>query len=331
MRVTFYSVRDEETGELKGLAASTERGVYRWIPNFGSWVRSPGTHRRLTSYDPDPEIERISVEEAEVLISEIPRLDGRRIGWHVDQYAAETDRLSHSDLGLELGLRVKRPTSNGELLKAVKGAAFGEWVPMRRFVPGKAEAARTWVSEVRLGKKKRLAALGPLEAIYVELEDGSIEARVRCSTEGMALVQRAQQIAARAHGLQKDKAGYAYIDHPRRVAERLNAQGEDTWVVAAGWLHDVLEDTTMTASDLIAEGIPDEVVAAVDAVSRREGEAVDAYATRIRGSEMGLKVKLADLADNTDPDRLALLDEGERSRLEAKYAEMRSQLGLVLV
>jgi len=151
---------------------------------------------------------------------------------------------------------------------------------------------------------------------------------VGSESDSSALVEKACQIATVAHGTQKDKAGNAYIDHPRRVAQRLEAAGASPYAVMAGWLHDVLEDTMTTAADLAKAGMPDEVIAAVDAVTKRAGEPNTEYAARVRDSKLGFQVKLADLADNTDPSRLALLDEKTRTRLEAKYARMRSLLGV---
>jgi len=134
------------------------------------------------------------------------------------------------------------------------------------------------------------------------------------------VVARAQRIAETAHAGQVDKSGHPYINHPRRVAERLHGDA----AVAAGWLHDVLEDTPTTTDDLRAAGIPEEVIDAVVAVTKRPGESAEDYAARVRESPIGYQVKLADLDDNTDPERLTLLDDVTRSRLETKYDTMRS-------
>ena len=156
--------------------------------------------------------------------------------------------------------------------------------------------------------------------------DESLEGHVRRPVIGPALVEAARGLATHAHGAQKDKAGNPYIDHPRRVAERLEAAGASAQAVAAGWLHDVLEDTPTTAADLAAVGIPTEVIDAVIAVTKRPGEPTEDYAARIRASALGLQVKETDLADNCDPARMALLDENTRERLTSKYRRMRALL-----
>jgi len=130
----------------------------------------------------------------------------------------------------------------------------------------------------------------------------------------------AQRIATVAHAGQTDKAGQPYIGHPGRVAARLTG---DQLAEAAAWLHDVLEDTGTTAADLTAQGIPASVISAVEALTRRDGEAPDDYYARVAANPLALQVKRADMADNTDPERLARLDPALRARLEAKYDHAR--------
>lgn len=134
----------------------------------------------------------------------------------------------------------------------------------------------------------------------------------------------AEALARAAHTGQYDKAGMPYWTHPARVAARV---ADDTSAQAAAWLHDVVEDSDVTLEDLLAQGFPAEVVAAVALLTRRRGQPAADYYAGIRTDALALRVKLADLADNSDPDRLALLDRQSRERLEAKYAHARGQLG----
>ena len=133
-------------------------------------------------------------------------------------------------------------------------------------------------------------------------------------------VELARQIATRAHAGQTDKAGRPYIDHPRRVAARL----VDLQEQAAAWLHDVIEDTEVTAEDLRNAGIDDEVIAAVQLLTRDGDE--DGYYAGIAADPLAREVKLADIADNTDPARTALLDPETRQRLATKYTNARRAL-----
>jgi (p)ppGpp synthase/HD superfamily hydrolase len=138
------------------------------------------------------------------------------------------------------------------------------------------------------------------------------------------LTATAQRIATEAHAGQTDKAGQPYIGHPGRVAARLTG---DEQAEAAAWLHDVIEDTQTTATDLAAQGIPANVVAAVEALTRGNGEPPDDYYARVAANPLALKVKRADIADNADPERLAHLDPAIRERLTAKYDHARVVLG----
>jgi len=135
------------------------------------------------------------------------------------------------------------------------------------------------------------------------------------------LVATALTIAREAHAGQVDKSGHAYIEHPVRVAKRVRRRDPDASaaVVAAALLHDVLEDTELTRADLLARGIPVDVVDDVDAVTKRPGEPAEEYFARVRARAGARAVKAADIEDNTDPERLALLDESIRQRLVAKY------------
>ena len=82
------------------------------------------------------------------------------------------------------------------------------------------------------------------------------------------MLERAIQIAVQAHTGQTDKAGAPYILHLLRVMLQLQAETE----MVTGVLHDVLEDTPWTEADLRREGIAEEILAALDCLTRRPGE-----------------------------------------------------------
>lgn len=79
---------------------------------------------------------------------------------------------------------------------------------------------------------------------------------------GQELVAEAERIAREAHAGQVDKIGVDYIEHPRRVAARFDADTQSD-EVATALLHDVIEDTSITADDLQKAGIPAHVIDAV--------------------------------------------------------------------
>lgn len=137
-------------------------------------------------------------------------------------------------------------------------------------------------------------------------------------------IERAEAIAHRAHTGQTDKSGLDYIDHPRRVAERaafIAPADLRTECIAAARLHDVIEDTDVTLEDLRGQGIPQLVLEAVDRLTKKPDLARADYFAAIRAHAVARVMKTADLIDNTDPERAALLDETTRNRLTEKYAE----------
>lgn len=130
----------------------------------------------------------------------------------------------------------------------------------------------------------------------------------------MSSLERAISIAARAHEGQVDKAGAPYVLHPIRVMLRLSST-EDRIVAV---LHDVVEDSSITFDDLRAEGFSDEIIEALRAVTKIDGEDYDAFVRRAASNPIGRRVKLADLQDNADLSRIADPTERDHERI-AKY------------
>lgn len=131
----------------------------------------------------------------------------------------------------------------------------------------------------------------------------------------------ARAIAHVAHKGQTDKAGLPYIGHPERVAKLLAGRGESEWVVAAGWLHDVLEDTGLDRDDLRLAGISWNTIVIVEKVTRSPNVRIEDYYAEIRLMPDANRVKQADIEDNSYPERLALLDDATVLRLTRKYAK----------
>lgn len=94
----------------------------------------------------------------------------------------------------------------------------------------------------------------------------------------MSNLDRAIILATRAHSGQIDKSGLPYILHPLRVMLKMTTEEERIIAV----LHDVLEDTDVTAHDLSAEGFSDEIVEAVQALSRSEDEDYHEFVKRAK-------------------------------------------------
>jgi hypothetical protein len=114
-------------------------------------------------------------------------------------------------------------------------------------------------------------------------------------SDGVAL-ERAIALACRAHRGQRYPAPCAepFILHPLRVMLAVDGALEQMTAV----LHDVLEDTTMTARDLQAAGLPDAVVEAVVVLTHEDGRGYDAYIGEVASNDLARAVKKADISDN---------------------------------
>ncbi|HJU39625.1 MAG TPA: HD domain-containing protein [Tahibacter sp.] len=137
----------------------------------------------------------------------------------------------------------------------------------------------------------------------------------------MSTLERAIEIAARAHAGQTDKGGAPYILHPLRLM--LAQRGAHERMAAV--LHDVVEDTSLTFDDLAREGFPPEVIAAVRALTKLPGEDRIAAAHRAAADPVAREVKLADVEDNMDLSRIAEPTDKDRARL-AQYAQVKAIL-----
>ena len=130
----------------------------------------------------------------------------------------------------------------------------------------------------------------------------------------IATVEDAVSIAARAHKGQKDKADAPYLLHPLRMMLRMNSEA----AMMAAVLHDVVEDTDWTLERLREEGFSEEVLEAVDCLTRRDGESYDAFVERVGTNPIARQVKIADLEDNMNVRRISRLAGKDLERLE-KY------------
>ena len=130
----------------------------------------------------------------------------------------------------------------------------------------------------------------------------------------MSLLEKAISIAVEAHRGQKDKFDRPYILHPLSVMGRVDTEPEK--IVAV--LHDVVEDTKVTFEDLKREGFPDDLLNALDCVTKREGEAYEDFVKRSESNPIARRVKIADLEDNMDVRRIRLVTEKDAERIN-KY------------
>lgn len=126
------------------------------------------------------------------------------------------------------------------------------------------------------------------------------------------MLNKAIQIAVKAHEGQVDKGGNPYILHSLRVMLSCNSEIERICAV----LHDVVEDTPVTFEDIREQGFSDEIVNALDCLTRHKGESYDDFIRRVLKNKIACSVKLADLADNMDLTRISSPTDKDERRIK---------------
>ena len=112
------------------------------------------------------------------------------------------------------------------------------------------------------------------------------------------LTNKAMQIAYGAHHGQMDYNGIPYIFHPIHLAESM----DDEISCCAALLHDVAEDTAVTMEELAGE-FPAEVIEVLKLLTHDDNVDYFDYVRAIKTNPIAVKVKLADLAHNSDQSR----------------------------
>ena len=124
-----------------------------------------------------------------------------------------------------------------------------------------------------------------------------------------AIVERARWFATAAHAAIDQRRRYTndpYSVHPQRVAEKVATVPHTPEMLAAAWLHDVVEDTAITLDDILSAfgrevaalvaGLTD--VSRLEQGNRRVRKAID-RAHSAQQSPACKTIKLADLIDNS--------------------------------
>jgi (p)ppGpp synthase/HD superfamily hydrolase len=113
----------------------------------------------------------------------------------------------------------------------------------------------------------------------------------------ITLLTISRRLSEEAHRNQFRRGGKPYYVHPNRVGWAA-FEKHDILHAVVGFLHDTLEDTTLTSDDMVASGIPLECILAVEALTKKEGEDYDAYLKRVKDLPMARNVKVIDILDN---------------------------------
>jgi guanosine-3',5'-bis(diphosphate) 3'-pyrophosphohydrolase len=128
-------------------------------------------------------------------------------------------------------------------------------------------------------------------------------------------LSKALNIASSVHNYY-DKGGTSYILHPIRIMMRLRTDDEELMCIAV--LHDVVEDSDISISDLREEGFSERILEALELLTHREADSYQEYIEQIALNYDAVLVKMQDLRDNMDASRLKGATEKDIERM-GKY------------
>ena len=131
-----------------------------------------------------------------------------------------------------------------------------------------------------------------------------------------ALTKKALKLCFEAHKDQVDKTGIPYVFHPFHLADQMT----DELSTVCALLHDVVEDTKYTFEDIRDMGFPEEVIEVLKLLTHDDEVPYMDYVREISKHSVATRVKLADLAHNSDTTRLDVVDEKAEARVK-KYSE----------
>lgn len=165
----------------------------------------------------------------------------------------------------------------------------------------------------------------------------------RLGPEKAGLVEKAYHIADKMHEGQKRLSGEPYIIHPMNVASVLDDLGLDERAIAAGLLHDVVEDTSYSKEDMARE-FGEDIAALVEGVTKiseiksqsKETEAAENIRKMLLATIKDVRVMLIKLADKTHNVRTLKFQPEEKQKRIAKevlslYAPIAGRLGVYKV
>jgi (p)ppGpp synthase/HD superfamily hydrolase len=109
-------------------------------------------------------------------------------------------------------------------------------------------------------------------------------------------IEFAESLAKEYHKGQKRFDGSDYITHLQGVVNLVDKKHNGIVIVA--WLHDILEDTPMTADKLAELGIRKDLIDSIVAITKKEDETYLDYILRCSKNLFAKEVKIADLKHN---------------------------------
>lgn len=134
-------------------------------------------------------------------------------------------------------------------------------------------------------------------------------------------LEEAIKLAFIKHYGQRDKANKPYILHLLYVMNNVS----DLNAKIVGVLHDILEDTDITRNDLLNYGFSEDIVIAVEVLTKSKNQKYMEYIENIKSNNIARKVKLIDLKHNIDLTRLSEIW-GKDLKRNIKYFEAYKKL-----
>jgi len=237
------------------------------------------------------------------------------------------------------------PSANSVPASAVRPAR-GSGLGTARAQRARAAAAQSPATDAAapgVGVRRRLARLGAQRGSGINpvLEPLIKTVRGTHPKADVRLIERAYESAAYWHRDQKRRSGDPYITHPLAVATILAELGMNTETICAALLHDTVEDTPYTLTELRGE-FGEDVAALVDGVTKLDkvkyGESAEAETVRKMVVAMSrdirvLVIKLADRLHNMRTLRYLPREKQERKSREVLeiYAPLAHRLGMTKV
>jgi GTP diphosphokinase / guanosine-3',5'-bis(diphosphate) 3'-diphosphatase len=221
--------------------------------------------------------------------------------------------------------------------QSARGSGIGTARAERTRVPAApSQAADAAVPGV--GVRRRLARLGAQRGVNPVLEPLIKTVRATHPKADMRLIERAYDSAAYWHRDQKRRSGDPYITHPLAVATILAELGMNTETICAALLHDTVEDTAYTLTELRSD-FGEDIATLVDGVTKLDkvkyGESAEAETVRKMVVAMSrdirvLVIKLADRLHNMRTLRYLAREKQERKSRETLeiFAPLAHRLGM---
>src|SRR5690554_6941181 len=209
----------------------------------------------------------------------------------------------------------------------------------RAAAPTREDASPSTAALTARGRRSRFARLASrAPAPAPTLEPLLVAIRANHPRADLSLVERAFEVADRAHEGQKRKSGDPYITHPVAVATILAELGMTAPTLAAALLHDTVEDTEYSLEDLTRD-FGEEIAMLVDGVTKLDkvtyGDAAQAETVRKMVVAMArairvLVIKLADRLHNARTWRFVSAESAARKARETIeiYAPLAHRLGM---